>query len=84
MTRTGSVSSKRIGDARAKTDWQVHVLCLMVNPFHLAVETPNGNLGAYTGRVNRRHKVFGHLFSGRYKALVVDPAAPGSSALFAI
>ena len=31
----------------------------------------------YTARFNRRHKLFGHLFSGRYKALVVDAASPG-------
>ena len=29
-------------------------------------------LGTYTSRFNRRHKVFGHLFSGRYKALIVE------------
>jgi hypothetical protein len=29
-------------------------------------------LGTYTSRFNRRHKLFGHLFSGRYKALMVD------------
>ena len=29
-------------------------------------------LGIYTSRYNRRHKEFGHLFSGRYKALIVD------------
>ena len=68
-----------------KTDWQVHALCLMVNHFHLVVETPKANLvagmkwflGTYTARFNRRHKLFGHLFSGRYKALVVDAASPG-------
>jgi REP element-mobilizing transposase RayT len=60
-----------------KTGWQVHALCLMDNHFHLVVETPQGNLvagmkwflGTYTGRFNRRHKLFGHLFIGRYKAL---------------
>jgi hypothetical protein len=49
------------------------------------VETPKGNLvagmkwflGTYTARFNRRHKLFGHLFSGRYKALLVDAASPG-------
>ena len=74
-----------LGEACAKTDWQVHALCLMGNHFHLVVETPQGNLvagmkwllGTYTARFNRRHKVFGHLFSGRYKALVVDATAPG-------
>jgi hypothetical protein len=34
-------------------------------------------LGTYTDRFNRRHKRFGHLFSGRYKALVVDGSGSG-------
>ena len=32
-------------------------------------------LGTYTARFNRRHKPFWHLFSGRYKSLIVDGAA---------
>ena len=68
-----------------KTDWQIHAYCLMGNHFHLVVETPNPNLVAgmkwflstYTARFNRRHKLFGHLFSGRYKALVVDGSGNG-------
>jgi REP element-mobilizing transposase RayT len=74
-----------LGETCAKTDWRVHALCLMENHFHLVVETPKANLvvgmkwflGTYTGRFNRRHQLFGHLFSGRYKALVVDAASPG-------
>jgi REP element-mobilizing transposase RayT len=74
-----------LAEACAKTDWQIHAYCLMGNHFHLAVETPQGNLvpgmkwflGTYTARFNRRHKLFGHLFSGRYKALVVDATSPG-------
>ena len=34
-------------------------------------------LGTYTTRFNRRHKEFGHLFSGRYKALPVDGSSTG-------
>src|SRR6266536_3560459 len=68
-----------------KTDWQVHAWCLMLNHFHLVVETPRANLvagikwflGTYTSRFNRRHKLFGHLFSGRYKALLVDGSGDG-------
>src|SRR5262249_30639513 len=68
-----------------KTGWQVHALCLMSNHFHLVVETPRANLvvgmrwflGTYTARFNRRHRLCGHLFSGRYKALVVDGSASG-------
>jgi putative transposase len=74
-----------LGEGCAKTGWQVHALCLMPNHFHLVVETPQANLvtgmkwflGTYTGRFNRRHKLFGHLFSGRYKALVVDGSGTG-------
>jgi REP element-mobilizing transposase RayT len=74
-----------LGEACAKTEWQVHAFCLMSNHFHLVVETPRANLsagmrwflGTYTGRYNRRHRLFGHLFSGRFKALNVDAASPG-------
>lgn len=69
----------------ARTGWHVLAWCWMVNHFHLVIETPRPNLvagmkwllGTYTGRFNRRHKFFGHLFSGRYKALVVDAGEPG-------
>ena len=68
-----------------KTDWQVLAYCLMPNHFHLVVETPQANLvagmkwflGTYTSRFNRRHKLSGHLFSGRYKALIVDGSGDG-------
>jgi REP element-mobilizing transposase RayT len=74
-----------LGEACCKTDWQVHAYCLMNNHFHLVVETPNANLVAgmrwflstYTSRFNRRHKQFGHLFSGRYKSLIVDGSGSG-------
>src|SRR4051812_18104311 len=74
-----------LGQACAKTDWQVHAYCLMRNHFHLVVETPQPNLvdgmkwllGTYTSRFNRRHRLFGHLFSGRYKALIVDGSGNG-------
>jgi REP element-mobilizing transposase RayT len=76
---------KTVGEACEKTDWQVHAWCLMRNHFHLVVETPRANLvdgmkwllGTYTSRYNRKHKLFGHLFSGRYKALPVDGSDTG-------
>src|ERR1700690_216649 len=74
-----------MAEACGKTGWEVHALCLMGNHFHLVLETPQGNLvagmkwllGTYTGRFNRRHKLFGHLFSGRYKALILDGSGNG-------
>src|SRR5438477_9964850 len=74
-----------LGEGCKKTDWQVLAYCLMDNHFHLVVETPQANLvagmkwflGTYTGRFNRRHKLVGHLFGGRYKALVVEGSGNG-------
>ena len=71
---------KTLAEACQKTGWQVHAYCLMRNHFHLVVETPDANLvegmrwllSAYTIRLNHRHKLFGHVFSGRYKALLVE------------
>jgi len=68
-----------LADTCAKTSWQVHAFCLMPNHFHLVVETPQPNLvagmkwflGTYTARFNRRHKLSGHVFAGRYKSLLV-------------
>jgi len=52
----------------------------MGNHYHLLLETPEANLsrgmrllqGIYTIRHNARHRLRGHLFQGRYKAIVVD------------
>jgi len=71
---------KTLAEACQKTGWQVHAYCLMNNHFHLVMETPDANLvegmrwllSAYTIRLNHRHKLFGHVFSGRYKALLVE------------
>jgi len=74
-----------LAEACRKTRWHVHALCLMTNHFHLVVETPRANLvagmkwllGTYSSRFNRRHKLFGHVFSGRYKSLIVDGSGSG-------
>jgi putative transposase len=60
--------------------WLCHAYCLMDNHYHLVVETPDGNLslgmrqlnGIYTQSYNRRHRRAGHLFQGRYKAILVE------------
>lgn len=58
----------------------IHVYCLMNNHYHLLLSTPLGNLaqimrhinGAYTVYFNKRHERYGHLFQGRYKAILID------------
>ncbi|WGV98263.1 transposase [Vibrio sp. YMD68] len=61
-------------------NWVIHNYCLMTNHYHLLIETPEGNLskgmrqlnGVYTQRFNRKHHRVGHLYQGRYKAILVD------------
>ena len=61
-------------------NWSVHSYCLMGNHYHLLLETPDSNLakgmrhlnGVYTQRFNRKHKRVGHVFQGRYKAIIVQ------------
>jgi putative transposase len=76
---------RTLGEACLKTGWQVHAYCLMNNHFHLVLETPQPNLsvgmkwflGTYTQRFNRRHRKWGHLFGGRYKAQLIDERSRG-------
>lgn len=61
----------------------IHAFCLMENHYHLLVETPQGNLseilhhinGAYTNYYNTKRQRSGHLFQGRYKAVLVEKDA---------
>jgi REP element-mobilizing transposase RayT len=58
----------------------IHAYCLMSNHYHLLLETPGGNLsqimrhinGAYTTYFNIKRKRAGHLFQGRFKAILVE------------
>ena len=64
-------------------NWVCYSYCLMDNHYHLFIETPEGNLsqgmrqlnGVYTQRFNRFHNRVGHLYQGRYKAILVQKEA---------
>lgn len=66
--------------ASKRYDAVIHVFCLMDTHYHLLLETPSGNLsqimrhinGAYTTYFNVKRGRSGHLFQGRYKAILVD------------
>lgn len=63
-----------------KYQWRCHAFCLMNNHYHLLIETPNPNLaagmrhqnGVYTQKFNKVHHQVGHLFQGRYKAIIIE------------
>jgi putative transposase len=61
-------------------NWRVHAYCLMGNHYHIVLETADGNLskgmrhlnGVYTQHFNRQHNRVGHVYQGRYKAILVE------------
>lgn len=69
-----------LSEARKKYGIILHCYVLMPNHYHLLIETPEANLskvmhylnGAYTNYINIKRGRSGHLFQGRYKAIVVD------------
>jgi len=69
-----------LGTVVKQYNWLCHAYCLMNNHYHLMVETPDANLsigmrqlnGVYTQRYNRRHNKPGHIFQGRFKAILVQ------------
>ncbi|MEN8177701.1 MAG: transposase [Pseudomonadota bacterium] len=61
-------------------NWLIHAYCLMDNHYHLLVETPDSNLskgmrqlnGVFTQTQNRNNNQVGHVFQGRFKAILVQ------------
>jgi len=72
---------RTLGETCRRTGFRVHAYALMTNHYHLLLETPEANLSrgmgwlqnAYTRRINTRHRLWGHVFGGRYKSIVVEP-----------
>ena len=71
-------------EACERSEWLLHAFTLMGNHYHLALETPAGNLvlgmqwlqATFANRFNRFRDERGHLFQGRYKALLVEEGGP--------
>ncbi len=69
-----------LGQTVKRFNWLCHAYCLMGNHYHLLIETPEGNLsagmrhlnGVYTQAYNRLHHKDGHVFKGRFKAVLVE------------
>lgn len=68
------------GHVCKRFNWVCHAYCLMDNHYHIVVETAEANLskgmrqlnGVYTQNFNRRHNRVGHVYQGRYTAILVD------------
>lgn len=67
-------------EVSARMQWRCLAYCLLDDHYQLVIETPKANLakgmrqlnGVYTQRFNQRHGRSGHLFQGRYKAVLVE------------
>lgn len=70
----------RLEKYRAKFRVRIYAYCLMPNHVHLLLETGSAPLAkfmqglqqSYTQYFNRTHRKVGHLFQGRYKAIICD------------
>jgi putative transposase len=71
---------KVLGEVCRRMRWLCYSYCLMTNHYHLVIETLDNTLskgmrqlnGVYTQCFNRHHGRVGHVFQGRYKAILVD------------
>jgi len=68
------------GEVCKRFNWACYAWCQMTNHYHIVVETVEGNLsqgmrqlnGVYTQRFNHIHRRVGHVFQGRYRAIMVE------------
>ena len=64
----------------ARRRWLIHSYCLMQNHYHLLLETPEADLsagmqtinGEYAQWFNRDYGFVGHVFQGRFHAVLVE------------
>lgn len=69
-----------LGELVDRTGWEMFSWVLMSNHYHLVFKTPEPNLVAgmmwlqntWTKRFNAHHRLWGHVFGGRYKAVLVE------------
>jgi REP element-mobilizing transposase RayT len=74
---------KKLAHYRSRFRFQLYAYCLMTNHVHLAIEVGPVRLsrimlalhGSYAQAFNQRHQRVGHLFQGRYKALLVQKSS---------
>ena len=73
-------------EACVSMEWRLYAWCLIGNHYHLCIETPHPNLvegmrwlqSTFANRFNRFRQSNGHVFQGRYKAILLDADAVGS------
>jgi putative transposase len=83
VAEAGICFERTLFEACARFGWCLHAYVLMSNHYHLCVETPDGRLACgmqwlqstFANRFNRLVQGHGHVFQGRYKALLIERGA---------
>lgn len=81
--RTGAAFEEALLETAERFNWKLHAYVVMPNHYHIAVETPGANLSTgmqwlqsvFANRFNQFRSERGHVFQGRFKALVVEPGS---------
>ena len=84
LGRSGEAFEKCLIEVAERCGWRLFAYVLMSNHYHLALETPEANLVAgmqwlqstFANRFNRFRNERGHVFQGRYKAILVEENRP--------
>lgn len=71
---------KTLSEAASRYQWEIFAWVLMDNHYHFVLRTPQANLvegmqwfqNAYTRRLNAKHRLWGHLFGGRYRSILIE------------
>jgi putative transposase len=71
---------KTLGEAATKAGFEVFAWVLLDNHYHAVLRTPHGNLvegmrwfqNTFTRRINSRHRLWGHVFGGRYRSILIE------------
>ena len=84
MDGSGEAFESALHEVAVRCCWRLHAYAILGNHYHAAIETPDGNLvegmqwlqGTFANRFNRFRGESGHVFQGRYKAILVEPDRP--------
>jgi len=76
---------RTLGECCERSGWSLYAWVLTSNHYHWVLHTPEANLvvgmkwfqNTYTRRLNTRHRKWGHVFGGRYKAILVQGEGGG-------
>ena len=78
---------KTLSEAATRYHWEVFAWVLMDNHYHFVLRNPQANLvegmqwlqNAYTRRLNAKHQLWGHLFGGRYRSILIENQDSGGA-----